>query len=319
MEDYVMPLVVILIGGLFAPLLTQLIEKTYESVSHSEPLKKPEVYESKEIKRKKWLKFFAFAVLMQLILFTGFFFLSKLVYYDKNYFSTSERELIRTGLKKGKDYVIPKMTIRIFSERPKTAGLYKDSCSGNAINYCMLVSISYEVIALRAYNSEKIFSEEYNALYAKNVVREPGSEEEGPDGDPNAIHLIYDLKTSMAKYERKTITTRADYLYDTLAASREFFKRVFTGRNFDMFYYYNKEDDVIGEIEFQIISRSLKFDNPNTDDALYEKASGQITAIKPDLILSNEAVGCMQFNILTCKIPRLNYNDKFGIRWKWTN
>jgi len=319
MEDIIQPLIVILVGGIFAPILIQLMEKAYEAISNDKKIAKPQPADPLSIKRKKWIRFFVFAILIQLTLFTGFFFLSKWIYFDKNYFRTMERELIRIGIKKGKDYVIPKMTIRIYSESPKSAGLTNDSCENRPINYCMLISISYEIIALREYNSEKIFSEYYYALYATNVIKEPGSEIEGPDFNPLKTHLVYDLTTTMKKYERKTITTRADFLYESLPGSRDFFSQKFAGHKFDMFYYPNKEDDVIGEVEFQIISRSLRFQTPSQSDAIYERASGKQDPINTTLTLSNDSVGCLHFNILTAKIPSLYNNENFGIKWSWSN
>ena len=316
MEDIYQPLIIIVIGGLFAPILTQLLEKLYSFVAGTDPSSKPNPTEEKSIKRKKWLRFLLFAITIQLVLFTIFFIFSKITYFDKNYFETSERELIREGLKKHKDYIIPKITIRIYSESTNGIPFIDTACSHKKINYCMLVSISYEIIALREFNSEKIFPEEYTTLYATKIVKEPGSELETDDQNPSDQVATYDVTTTMKKFERKTITTRADYLYDSIPLSRKFFERMLNGSDFDMFYYQNSEDDVIGEVEFQIISRTLKLLHPNMDDAIYENASKKETSINPQLIQSNGQ--CLNFNIITTKIPRLFNNEQFGIKWSWT-
>lgn len=316
MEDFIQPLIVILVGGLFAPLLTQLIEKFLgDPQGHSKDSDTPLTPNEKKEKRKKWLKLFSYAVGIQLLLFTVFFLCSKWIYFDKNYFPTSERELIREGIKKNKDYIIPKMTIRVYSESNNGVPLSDSICSGKKINYCSLISISYEIVALRDFNSEKIFPEYYEALYAAKVLKEPGSEVEGDDKNPKDNICVYDINTTMKKFERRTITTRADFLYDELPTTRKFFDKDFTGLNWDMFYYPNKEDDVIGEVEFQVISRSLKFNTPSANDAIMEDANNKQVAANPQLILSNG--DCMHYNIITSRIPRLKNNESFGIKWSW--
>ena len=316
MEDILQPLIVILVGGLFAPLLTQLIERFLGE--HGEPAtetKKQMSASDKKLKRKRWLKLFVYAVGIQLILFTIFFLCSKWIYFDKNYFSTNERALIREGIRKGKDYVIPKMTIRVYSE--SGAGLpNSDSlCVTSPVHYCSLVSISYEIVALREFNDQKIFQEYYKALYAENVVREPGSEREGNDKNPQKVICDYDILTSMKKFERKTITTRVDYLYASLPRTREFMGQNITKDNWDFFYYPNAEDDVIGEVEFQVISRTLKFNAPAPDDAIYIDDKSNSHNLTPQLLKSNG--NCLNFNILTSKIPELKNNETIGIKWSW--
>jgi len=316
MEDTLQPILVILIGGLFAPILTQLLEKLYEAITGKPPADKPIIVGDKKTKRQKWLKFFGIAAIIQLLLLTMFFFLSKWTYFDANYYRTSERELIRDGLKKHKEYIIPKITIRIYAESRKGVPIEDTNCTGKKINYCTLISTSYEIVALQDFNAEKLFEEYYEALYATNVIKEPGSENEGPDKDPQKTYCKYDLMTTMKKFERKTVTTRVDYLYDSLPEKRDFFKTSYTGKNFDMFYYPNNEDDVIGEVEFQIISRSLDLTTPDQNDVIVTDANGKETPIVPKLVLGNGS--CMHFNILTATIPRLKNRESFGIRWVWS-
>ncbi len=315
MEDFVQPLLVILVGGLFAPLLTQLIEKILGNSSESKINNTSLTSEEKIVKRRKRIKLFCYAVFIQLLLFTGFFLTSKYIYFDKKYFKTNETELIREGIKKDKDYIIPKMTIRVYSEASNGVPLNDNICGNNKINYCSLITISYEIVALKSFNSEKIFSEYYEALYAEKVLKEPGSEIEGDDKNPKDTICTYDIVTSMDKYERKTITTRADFLYNKLPTKRKFFEKELNGLNWDMFYYPNNEDDVIGEVEFQIISRTLKFKTPLINDGLVEDASRKQTSTNPQLTISNG--NCMSYNIITSKIKRLNKNESFGIRWNW--
>ncbi len=207
------------------------------------------------------------------------------------------------------------MTIRVYSEASNGVPLNDNICGNNKINYCSLITISYEIVALKSFNSEKIFSEYYEALYAEKVLKEPGSEIEGDDKNPKDNICTYDIVTSMDKYERKTITTRADFLYNKLPTKRKFFEKELNGLNWDMFYYPNNEDDVIGEVEFQIISRTLKFKTPLINDGLVEDASRKQTSTNPQLTISNG--NCMSYNIITSKIKRLNKNESFGIRWNW--
>lgn len=316
MEDIIQPLLVILIGGLFAPILTQLIEKAYEATSSHQVVQKPGVNDSKAVKTRKWIRFLLFAAIVQLLLFTCFFFATKWAYFDKSYFPTVERDLIRIGIKKNKDYVIPKMTIRIYSEAPRIAGLPQDTCEGSRINYCMLASISYDIVALRDFNSEKLFSEQYNALYAKDIIKEPGSEIESSDLNPTKTTLVYDLTTSMKKFEHRTVTTRADYFYDSLPQMQKFLDQVVNGNKMDLFIYPNNEDDVIGEVEFQVISRSLKFNAPQDGDGLLEDSKGTKLSLKPNLTISQEG-GCTPFNILTIKVDHLPNNARIGMKWTW--
>lgn len=316
MEDFLQPLLVILVGGLFAPLLTQLIEK-FLGESGQTSTSTPIILtpDEKKIQRKKWLKLFAYAVSIQLLLFTIFFFCSKWVYFDNNYFQTNERDLVREGVKKKRDYVIPKMTIRVYSENQNSIPNGDTSCITNPVNYCSLVSISYEIVALRDFNDQKIFQEYYKALYASNVVREPGSEREGNDKNPQKVICDYDIITNMKKFERKTITTRVDYLYNSLPRTREFMKQSITNDNWDFYYYPNTEDDVIGEVEFQIISRTLKFNSPSPDDVVYIDEEGCSHNLTPQLLKSSG--DCLNFNILTTKIPRLKNNEEIGVKWSW--
>ncbi len=316
MQDVIQPLLVILVGGLFAPLLTQLIEK-FLGNSNAESEQRPRQLTplERKVQQKKRLKLFTYAVGIQLLLFTVFFLSSKWIYFDKNYFPTKERELIREGIKKDKDYIIPKMTIRVYSESKEGVPLPDTTCSGKKINYCSLISISYEIVALRDFNAEKIFPEYYEALYATQVLKEPGSEIEDDDKNPKDNICVYDITTTMKRYERKTITTRADFLYEELPITKQFFKKEFTGYNWDMFYYPNKEDDVIGEVEFQIISRSLKFNTPLASDAILEDANRKQIPMNPQLILSTG--DCMHYNIITSRISRLKNNESFGIKWSW--
>lgn len=317
MEDVLQPLLVILIGGLFAPLLTQLIEKFIgDSGQTATDTKKVLTADEKKVRRKKWLKLFSYAVAIQLLLFTIFFFCSKWVYFDKNYFPTNERELIREGIKKDKDYVIPKMTIRVYSENKGGLLSSDTACIAKPVNYCSLVSISYEIVALKEFKDQKIFQEYYKALYAENVVREPGSEREGNDKNPQKVICDYDIITSMKKFERKTITTRVDYLYNSLPRTREFMKQNITNDNWDFFYYPNTEDDVIGEVEFQVISRTLNFNSPLQDDLIYIDDQGSSHTLTPQLLKSNGE--CLHFNILTTKIPRLKNNEEVGVKWSWS-
>jgi len=317
MEDILQPLIVILVGGLFAPLLTQLIER-FLGESGGTSMKPSEILtaDEKKAKRKKWLKLFSYAVGIQLLLFTIFFLCSKWIYFDKNYFQTSERELIREGIKKNKDYIIPKMTIRVYSESKGGLPSSDTSCMTNPLNYCSLVSISYEIVTLREFNDQKIFQEYYKALYADNVVREPGSEREGNDKNPQKVICDYDIITTMKKFERKTITTRVDYLYTYLPRTREFMGQNITNDNWDFFYYPNTEDDIIGEVEFQIISRTLKFNSPLPDDAIYIDDQSISHTFTPQLLNSNG--DCLHFNILTTRIPRLKNNETVGVKWSWS-
>jgi len=316
MEDILQPLLVILVGGLFAPLLTQLLERYIgNSEENQKAGKKILTQYEKKARRKKWLKLFSYAVLIQLLLFTIFFFCSKWIYFDKNYFSTSERELICEGLKKNKDYVIPKMTIRIYSENKEGLPSIDTACIKNKINYCTLVSISYEIVSLRELSDQTIFQEYYKALYAVDVIREPGSEKEGNDKNPQNVICDYDIITSMKKFERKTITTRVDFLYNNLPDTREFMGQNFTNKNWDFFYYPNTEDDVIGEIEFQIISRTLKFNTPLQNDVIYIDETSKSHTYTPQLLKSHG--DCLHFNILTTKIKELKNNESFGIKWSW--
>lgn len=316
MEDIIQPFLVILVGGLFAPLLTQLIERFISEPKETNSVSnKPLTDAQKKEKRKKWLKLFSYAVCIQLLLFTIFFICSKLIYFDKNYFDTNERQLIREGIKENRDYVIPKMTIRIYSEVNSGIPLTKTICSEKKINYCSLVTISYEIVALKKFNSEKIFQEYYDANYAENVLKEPGSEFEGPDLNSKKTTCKFKVITSMEKYERKTITTRADFLYNEFPQVREFFDKNIAGQNWDMFYYPNNEGDIIGEVEFQLISRSLKFKTPETNDAILEDANSKQIPINPQLIISNG--DCLNFNIITAKVSRLKNNETFGVKWSW--
>lgn len=315
MEDIIEPLIVILIGGLFAPLLEQLIQNLLrDSRSSAEPASSLSVEEKKD-KRRRHLKLFVYAVIIQLALFTIFFFSCKWVYFDRNYFETSERELIREGLRKGKDYIIPKLTIRIYSEANGGVQLQQNTCDFNSVNYCSLVSISYEIVALRDFNAEKIFQEYYEGLYATKVLPEPGSEIEGDDVSPKNTSCKYDIITTMKKFERRTVTTRADYLYEKLPETRAFFSKETAASNWDMFYYPNNEDDVIGEVEFQIISRTLQFNSPAVNDAIFEDASGKKVPI--DLKLTRGRGECVKYNIITSRVARLKNNEKVGIRWGW--
>jgi hypothetical protein len=315
MEDILQPLLVILVGGLFAPLLTQLIERFIgDSSDGSVVNKKKLTHDEKKARRKRWLKLFSYAVGIQLVLFTIFFLCSKWIYFDKNYFNTTERELIRRGIKKNKDYVIPKMTIRIYSENK--GGLPIDTlCLDKEINYCTLVSISYEIVSLKSFNEQTIFQEYYKALYAENVVKEPGSEKEGNDKNPQKVICDYDIITTMKKFERKTITTRVDFLYNILPDTRDFMGQKLTDKNWDFFYYPNAEDDVIGEVEFQIISRTLKFNVPTQNDAIYIDENNKSHTYSPQLLTSYG--DCLSFNILTAKISGLRNNESFGVKWKW--
>jgi hypothetical protein len=315
MEDTLQPLLVILIGGLFAPILTQLIEKFLGAHHDEKNPASPSTPGTSKAKRKRWLKLFTYAVGIQLLLFTIFFFSSKWIYFDKNYFKTNERELIQEGIKKGKDYVIPKMTIRIYSEANNGVPLSDSLCSGKKINYCNLVTISYEIVALRNFKNEKIFSEYYESLYAAKALKEPGSEIESDDANPNDNICVYELVTTMGKYDRKTITTRSDFLYESLPATRKFFNKSYAGYKWDMFYYPNKEDDIIGEVEFQIISRTLKLAPPSSSDAIKKEANNREDPISPQLTISNG--DCLNFNIITAKVPRLKNNETFGIKWSW--
>ena len=316
MEDILQPLLVILVGGLFAPLLTQLIERFIGDSSEGVAVSKKKLTnDEKKAKRKRWLKLFSYAVGIQLVLFTIFFLCSKWIYFDKNYFNTTERELIRRGVKKNKDYVIPKMTIRIYSENKNGLPIFDTSCLDKEINYCTLVSISYEIVSLKNFNEQNIFQEYYKALYAENVVREPGSEKEGDDKNPQKVICDYDIITTMKKFDRKTITTRVDFLYNTLPDTRDFMGQKLTDKNWDFFYYPNTEDDVIGEVEFQIISRTLKFNTPMQNDAIYIDENNKHHTYSPQLLTSYGS--CLYFNILTTKISELKNNESFGVKWKW--
>jgi hypothetical protein len=315
-QDYIEPLIVILIGGLFAPLLTQLIEKMLGNPGIGAIESNTQLTEGeKRSKRKRNIKLFSYAVTIQLFLFTLFFLCSKWVYFDKNYFPTNERELVREGIKKNKEYIIPKMTIRVYSESTNGIPLSDGICNGRKINHCSLISISYEIVALRDFNAEKIFSEYYEALYATKVLKEPGSDVEGDDKNPKDNICVYDIVTTMKKFDRKTITTRADFLYDSLPYTRKFFDKDFSGDNWDMFYYPNKEDDIIGEVEFQIISRSIKFNTPAANDAIMEDANNKEIAANPQLVVSSGE--CLNYNIITSKVQRLKNNESFGIKWSW--
>ncbi|PJJ61028.1 hypothetical protein CLV45_2465 [Hymenobacter chitinivorans DSM 11115] len=316
MEDILQPLLVILVGGLFAPLLTQIVEKLYAQISGNTTPEKPLPDDDTSLKRKKWLRFFATAVAIQLLLFTGFFFLSKATYFDKNYFPTTERELIREGLKKNKQYVIPRIVFKIYSESRNGVALINNIYKGKGINYCTLVSIDYEIIALKDFNSEKLFEEYYNAIDAIDVLQEPGSEIEGKDANPQPAILTYQLTSTLKKYERRTITTRADFIYNTLPAQRTFFNKIIAGTNTDIFYYPNNEDDVIGELEFQIISRSLDLNTPAKNDVILSTDDGKEITLDPVLVESRDN-GCLNFKIITAKVPRLLNNSKVGIKWSW--
>jgi hypothetical protein len=316
MEDILQPILVILIGGLFAPLLTQLIERMLGDSSTSTSVAHEQTPDEKKSKRKRWVKFFAYAVAIQLLLFTMFFFASKWSYFDKNYFKTSERELIREGIKKDKPYVIPKMVIRLYSEHRNGVPFSDTLCAKGKINYCLLVSISYEIVALRDYNEQPIFQETYKALNAENVVREPGSEKEGNDKNPQKVICDYDIITSMKKFERRTITTRADFLYNALPETMTFMGQSITNKNWDFFYYPNNEDDVIGEVEFQVMSRTLKFNTPTQEDAKYINEDNKPFTYTPQLFISSGE--CLHYNILTTKIPRLKNTESFGIKWSWS-
>src|SRR5437764_3406659 len=103
------------------------------------------------------------------------------------------------------------MTIRIYSESNQGVPIQYINCTGLRINYCTLISISYEIVALKDFDSEKIFEEYYEGLYASNIIKEPGSEIEGPDKDPQKAYCKFDINTTMKKFDRKTITTRVDY------------------------------------------------------------------------------------------------------------
>lgn len=315
MEDVLQPLLVILIGGLFAPLITQLIEKILGTASDtpSQTIQLSAI--ERRRRRKRNLKLFSYAVLVQLLLFTIFFFSSKWIYFDQNYFPTSERELIREGIKKGREYIIPKMTIRVYSENQSGLPAGQGSCPPNQLNYCSLISISYEIVALKDFKDQKIFQEYYKALYAYDVIREPGSEIEREDKNPQSVICDYDVITTMKKYERKTITTRADYLFSSLPPTRKFMGENVTDNNWDFFYYPNEEDDVIGEVEFQIISRTLVFNNPTPDDAIFIDDRGSKHTITTQLLKSKE--NCLHFNILTAKVPVLKNKESFGVRWSW--
>lgn len=316
MEDILQPLIAILIGGLFAPLLTQLIEKFIGGdASVPDITRKPLTVLEKKAKRKKWLKLFGYAVCIQLLLFTIFFLISKWIYFDKNYFPTNERELVREGIKKNKDYIIPKLTIRVYSESKNGVPFADSTCLINPLNYCSLISISYEIVALKEFNDQKIFQEYYKALYAENVVREPGSEREGNDKNPQKVICDYDIITSMKKFERKTITTRVDFLYTSLPKTREFMGQNVTNNNWDFFYYPNAEDDIIGEVEFQIISRTLHFKTPLPEDAMYMDDKSTTHTLNTQLLRSNGS--CLQFNILTTKVDKLRNNETVGIKWSW--
>lgn len=316
MDDIIQPVLVILVGGILSPLLAQLLEKIFVVASGGNSVERPTGTESAAIRKRKWTKFFALGITIQFILFTGFFFISKWSYFDKNYFKTEETELIREGIKKGRDYIIPKMTIRIYSESKDVLALADTVCKGKQVKYCTLVSISYEILALRDFKNQKIFPETYQAVYAVDVVKEPGSEEESDDINPSPQIAVYDVKTSMHKYERKTITTRVDYLYDSLSTTgRHFFGKEIKSKKNDFYYYPNKEDDIIGEVEFQIISRTFKFDNPNSNDAIYEDEKGVRQSIAASLIHGDGE--CLKFNVLSTKIPRLKNNESFGIKWSW--
>jgi len=315
MEDILQPIVAILISGLFAPLLTQLIERFTGKSPDAPAVRTNLSAEEKRKRRKRNLVIFTYAVFAQLSLFTMFFFLSKWAYFDENYFPTSERELIREGIKKGKDYVIPKMTIRVYSESKAGLPAEIDSCSSNPLNYCMLVSISYEIVALKNFKDQKIFQEYYQALYAYDVLREPGSETQGQDKNPKDVICNYDIITTMEKYQRKTITTRADFLYTVLPATRVFMGDEITDENWDFFYYPNEEDDVIGEVEYQIISRTLQFNTPTPDDAIHLDENRSKHTISTQLLKSKG--DCFHFNILTAKIPRLHNKEHFGVKWTW--
>lgn len=318
MEDILQPLLVILIGGLFSPLLTQLIEKFIgDSNESNSELENELTPEEKKIKRKKWLRLFFYAVMIQLLLFTIFFFCSKWAFFDKQYFPTNERELIREGLKKDNDYIIPKITIRIYSESNNGLPGSDKSCITNSINYCSLISISYEIVALKDFEDQMIFQEYYKALYAENIIREPGSEREENDKNPQKVICDYDIITSMKKFERKTITTRVDYLYNLLPKTRQFMGKDITDNNWDFFYYPNNEDDVIGEVEFQVISRTLKLNPPLPDDAIHIDDKRTSHNLETKLLKSKGE--CLHFNILTTKVPKLKNKESIGIRWSWTN
>ena len=316
MLDIIQPIIVILIGGIIAPVLTQLLEKLYEIITGSKPIDKPDLSGDKLQRRKKWLRFFGFAIVIQLLMFTAFFVLTKLTYFDKNYYETSEQELIHEGLKKNKDYIISKITIRIDAESNQGIPARDSSCNDYGVNYCALVSISYDIVALRDFKAEKIFPEQYDVVYASNVIKEPGSEEESEDQNPSKSIAAYDVITTMKKYEHKTITTRADYLYDSLPLHRKFFEKELHTSNEDLYYYPNKEDDVIGEVEFQVFSRTLKFENPSKDDAVFKDEKGVKTSIATNL--GNSKGGCLKYNIITANITSLKNNQSFGVRWAWS-
>jgi hypothetical protein len=179
------------------------------------------------------------------------------------------------------------------------------------------MSISYEIVSLKDFNSQKIFTEYYYAIYASAIIKEPGSEIEGDDLSAKKDHISYDVRSTLKKYERKTITTRADFLYDSLPSIRKFFEKSLSDRNFDMFYYPNDEDDVIGEVEFQVISRTLNLENPGSSDAILQDQTGAEISVTPVLTESKNG-GCLNFNIISAKIPRLKNNERFGIKWSWS-
>lgn len=297
----------IILIALFERLIPKILEHWMEPQSRNEA-------DLPKTRLKAKLILYGVVIVVILLLTGTILLICKVQYYDKKYFDTKDRQLMELGLEKQKDYVISKIIYYVQLEELPTLEQCADPIENHS-HLCSKVSIIYDIIALKDITPEEDkFIEEFSVQSARLVDYLPGTEKETILSAEAPSKKIWKVSLDLKKYERKTVITNAYFVYNDFPITRNnpLFKTL--GPKEDAYFYPNTSNDLVGSIEFIIESRTLKFYDQQTQNAIMRTNGKNIT---PSFMIKKNEASCIKSNVVFSTFDSLPEGATAGLKVAW--